>query len=193
MQSHHTTGSFRFEQLEQRRMLSGTYDEVLDLVGYDEVRVAALAVPGLDAGLATAGEQVPFRGSLEGTFTSTPIPGTPNALVLARGAGQATQLGQFSFDFPLTVNLATQTGGGIYTFTAANGDTVIAQVEAQSALLPNGLRRVAEIATITGGTGRFENASGGFVSERFLDRATGAVVGSFEGTISAVAGAVHQQ
>ena len=145
--------------------------------------LATLTVLAL-AAAASAGEQVPFNGSLEGSFTSTPIPGTPNALVAARGTGNATQLGNFSFDFPLTVNVMLQTGSGIYTFTAANGDTVFADVIAQSMLLPNGLRRVTETATITGGTGRFAGATGSFICERFLDRATGEVTGSFDGTIS---------
>jgi len=147
------------------------------------IALAALAIVGL-AGPATAGEQVPFRGIVEGSFTSTLIPGTPNALVVAIGTGQATLLGQFSFDFPLTVNLATQTGSGTYTLTAANGDTVVAEVIAKSSVLPNGLRLVEEIGTITGGTGRFANASGGFIGERTLDRATGDVIGFFDGTIS---------
>jgi hypothetical protein len=145
--------------------------------------LAVLAVLGL-AGPTTAGEQVPFRGVLEGSFTSTPIPGTPTALVVAGGTGQATQLGHFSFDFPLTVNLVLQAGTGTYTFTAANGDKVFADVVAQSSLLPNGLRRVVEIATITGGTGRFAGATGGFIGDRLLDRATGVVLGFFDGTIS---------
>jgi hypothetical protein len=136
------------------------------------------------AGPAAAGEQVPFRGVVEGSFTSTPIPGTISALVVATGTGKANQLRHFSFDFPLIVNLATQTGGGFYTFTAANGVRVFAEVVAESRLLPNGLRRVVEIGTITGGTGRFAGATGGYVSERFLDRATGEVIGFFEGTIS---------
>jgi hypothetical protein len=127
---------------------------------------------------------VPFRGTYEGSFTSTAIPGTPTALVVARGTGEATKLGHFRFDFPLAVNLATQTGSGAYTFTAPNGDEVYAAVIAQSGLLPNGLRHVAETGTITGGTGRFAGATGRFIGERLLDRATGEVVGSFDGTIS---------
>ena len=145
--------------------------------------LAFLALPGL-AGPVAAGDQVPFRGLLEGSFTSTPIPNTQNALVVARGFGEATLLGQFSFDFPLTVHLPSQTGSGIYTFTAANGDTVVAEVVAKSSLLPNGLRRVEEIGTITGGTGRFAGATGSFISERLLDRATGTVIGYFDGIIS---------
>jgi hypothetical protein len=146
--------------------------------------LAVLAVLGF-AGPVTAQQQVPFKGVLAGDFTSTPIPDTPNALVLARGTGTATQLGYFRFDFPLIVNVVTQTGAGNYTFTAANGDKVFASVVAQSSLLPNGLRRVVETGTITGGTGRFAGARGSFISERFLDRSTGKVIGSFNGTISA--------
>lgn len=146
--------------------------------------LAVVVVLGL-AGPVAAGEQVPFRGGYEGSFTSTPIPGTPNALVVAEGTGEATQLGRFSFDFPLIVNLPTQTGSGTYTFTAANGDMVFADVVAKSSLLPNGLRHVAEVAIITDGTGRFAGATGGFIGERLLDRATGEVIGYFDGTISA--------
>lgn len=145
--------------------------------------LVVLVVLGL-AGPVVAQQQVPFRGRYQGSFTSTPIPGTPTALVVARGIGQATHLGRFGFDFPLRVNLATQTGSGTYTFTAANGDRVFAAVVAQSRLLPNGLRHVAETGTITGGTGRFAGATGSFVGERLLDRATGKVIGYFNGTIS---------
>lgn len=135
------------------------------------------------AGFA-AGQQVPFHGTLVGTFTSTPIIGTSDALVHAMGTGQAAHLGQFSFDFPLTVNLISQTGSGIYTLTAANGDTVRAYVKAKSSLLPNGLRLVQEVAIINGGTGRFTNATGGYISERWLDRNSGDVIGYFDGTIT---------
>jgi len=41
-----------------------------------------------------------------------------------------------------------------------------------------------EIATITGGTGRFANATGGFVCERLYDNAAGTTIGYFDGTIS---------
>ena len=144
--------------------------------------LAVLAVLGL-AGPAAA-QQVPFGGTLRGSFTLTPIAGTTNALVVATGMGEATQLGRFQFHFPLTVN-AMQEGSGTYTFTAANGDRVFAVVAAKSELLPNGLRRVAESAIIKGGTGRFAGATGSYLSERFLKRTTGEVFGSFRGTIPA--------
>lgn len=145
--------------------------------------LAVVAILGLAASVA-AGEQVPFKGNYEGSFTQTPIPGTPTSLVVANGKGEATHLGHFSFDFPLTVNVVLQIGSGTYTFTAANGDEIFADVIAQSSLLPNGLRHVVEIGIITGGTGRFAGATGSFIGERLLDRATGDVVGFFDGTIS---------
>jgi hypothetical protein len=144
--------------------------------------VAVFALLGL-TGPVAAGEQVPFRGRLEGVFTVTPdVP--PFALVLAHGTGEATQLGEFTFVIPNYVNMVTNLGTGSFEFTAANGDTVIGELTAQSTILPNGLRHVVEIATITDGTGRFAGATGGFISERLLDRFTGTTVGYFSGTIS---------
>jgi hypothetical protein len=43
--------------------------------------------------------------------------------------------------------------------------------------------RLVETADITGGTGRFANASGSFTSARIFNMAAGTTTGSFEGTI----------
>jgi hypothetical protein len=40
-----------------------------------------------------------------------------------------------------------------------------------------------EILTITGGTGRFEGATGTVISTRVLDQVTGDTSGAFDGTI----------
>jgi hypothetical protein len=42
---------------------------------------------------------------------------------------------------------------------------------------------VVEIATITGGTGRFAGASGSFIGVLLVDLGTGLTAGSIEGTI----------
>jgi hypothetical protein len=47
-----------------------------------------------------------------------------------------------------------------------------------------GVLSITEIATITGGTGRFAGATGSFTIERVLTDATGVSSGSFNGTIS---------
>ena len=83
--------------------------------------------------------------------------------------------------FPHTVNFATRTGTGTYTFTAANGDTVTADFTGQATGGP--VVTIVEHGTVTGGTGRFEGASGSFVVERSFDPASGTTEGGFEGTL----------
>lgn len=144
--------------------------------------VMALAV-ATSVGPAAAADLVPFKGSLEATATVTPLE-PPVASVVIDGSGIATQLGRYTLHFPHLVNQATRVGTGTYTFTAANGDTLTADVTGQATLVAPGVLSVAETATITGGTGRFAGATGSFVVERTFFVATGLTTGSFAGTIS---------
>src|SRR5262249_55939730 len=80
--------------------------------------LVVLAVLGL-AGPAAAGEQVPFKGSLEGTVTRSDPP--PPIHVNATATGTATQLGLFSLEIPYVVT--PPIGHGFYDFVAANGDS----------------------------------------------------------------------
>jgi hypothetical protein len=105
--------------------------------------------------------------------------------------GQATQLGQFELLIEVVVDFGTRpvTGVGTLTFTAANGDTLVADATGFSALVAPGLVLITERAIIDpdGSTGRFAGATGTFTIERLADAATGvtgATAGSFEGTIS---------
>ena len=147
------------------------------------VMFAVLAVLGL-VSPAAAGKQVPFRGSLDGVVTHTPIDPVFDS-VLVDATGNATHLGQFSLDIPHVVNRADRTAIGSYEFTAANGDTVFAEFTglARPTAVP-GVLYIEETATITGGTGRFAGASGSFTVERLYDTIAGTTIGSFEGTIS---------
>jgi hypothetical protein len=144
--------------------------------------LAVVTVLGL-AGPAAAGEQVPFRGTLEGEVTRTPAP--PFVLVDVDATGNATQLGRFTLDIPHVVDIATRMAVGSYQFTAANGDTLYAEFAGQA--MPTdvpGVLYIEETATITGGTGRFAGATGSFVAERWYDTVAGTTSGSFNGTIS---------
>ena len=145
--------------------------------------LAVLVVLGL-AGPASAGEQLPFKGSFEGDVTVTPL-APPFRQVDVEAAGNATYLGQFTLDIPHVVNRATRTAIGTYEFTAANGDTVYAEFTgvATPTAIP-GVLYIEETATITGGTGRFAGATGIFSVERWYDMVAGTTIGSFEGTIS---------
>lgn len=156
------------------------------------VPTASLAIALLFslAGPVAAAEQVPFKGSLAGTVTVTPL-APPIASVLIEAAGNATHLGRFSLAIPHQVNQALRVGAGTYVFTAANGDTLMATFTGTATLLAPGVLSTAETGIITGGTGRFAGATGTFAAERMFFVATGVTTGSFEGTISSPGAARH--
>jgi hypothetical protein len=145
--------------------------------------LAALAVLGL-AGPVAAQKAVPFKGSLEGVFTTTSF-AFPFVSILGEWTGNATHLGRFTVENPQTVNVLTHRESGSFEFTAANGDTVTADESGQGFLTETpGVLSIVEHATITGGTGRFAGATGSFTVERLLDMVTNTTSGSFNGTIS---------
>jgi hypothetical protein len=145
--------------------------------------LAVLAVVGFFSSTA-AREGVPFKGCLSASYTVTVNP--PIGTFEGGGEGRATQLGRFTFEFPHTVNFGNTPplGIGIYTFTAANGDTVEADFTGFSTPLAPGYVLVEEEAVITGGTGRFAGATGEFSIVRLVDQVNGETIGCFEGTIS---------
>ena len=148
------------------------------------VALAVLGVLAL-AGRAAAGEPVPFKGSLGGDVTHTPVDARTD-FVVVEAAGTATQLGRFTLDVPHYVDRPTRTAAGYYEFTAANGDTVYAEFTGLAAPTATpGVLYIVETATITGGTGRFAGATGSFTSERVYDTVAGTTFGYFDGTISA--------
>ena len=83
----------------------------------------ALALALSLAGPAAAGESAPFKGTLEGVATITPL-GPTAVSVHIEGAGYATHLGRFTVEVPHLVNPQTRIATGSYVFTAANGDTL---------------------------------------------------------------------
>jgi hypothetical protein len=145
---------------------------------------AALLIVSL-AGPVSAGNQVPFRGSLAGTATITPL-GGPIVAVEIDATGTATYLGRFTLEAPHVVDQSTLTAVGTYTLTAANGDTITADLAGTARMVePPFVIAITETATVTGGTGRFAGATGSIQVERLFNRATGVTTGSFAGWISA--------
>jgi hypothetical protein len=146
--------------------------------------LAALAVLNF-VGPVAAGEQVPFNGTLEGSFTVIPVP-PPEINRQLDATGKASHFGKFTYDFPHSVDRSVMpaTGVGISTFTAANGDQVFALILGEATLFAPGVLLGVEEGTILGGTGRFEGATGSFVIERLIDTVNLTTIGTFEGTIS---------
>ena len=136
------------------------------------------------AGPVAAGEQVPFRGTLAGTATITPLT-PPIVAVEIDATGTATHIGRFTLEAPHTVNQATLTATGTYLLTAANGDTITADLAGTAVMVsPPNVIAITETATVTGGTGRFAGATGSILVERVFNRATGVTTGTLEGWIS---------
>ena len=136
------------------------------------------------AGPVSAGDQVPFRGTLEGTATITPLT-PPMVSVRIEATGSATYLGRFTLEAPHVVNQATLTAVGTYLITAANGDTITADLAGTATMVePPYVISITETATVTGGTGRFAGATGSIQVERIFNRATGVTTGTLSGWIS---------
>ncbi|HUE70757.1 MAG TPA: hypothetical protein VMP01_07685 [Pirellulaceae bacterium] len=152
--------------------------------------LAVLALLGL-SGSAMAGEPLPFIGSLEGLHVSRTPLDPPFVFDVFEITGTATQLGQFELVIEAVVDFGSRpvTGEGTMTFTAANGDTLVADHAGSSSLVAPGLVLITEHAIIDPerSTGRFAGATGEFTVKRLADAATGVTgvtAGSFEGTIS---------
>lgn len=151
--------------------------------------VFAMVTVSMALGMARpvlAGEHVPFKGRLDAVVTITPID-LPVVAVHIEGTGNATHVGRYTFEFDAVVDQATRTQAGPATIviTSANGDTITAEGSGgQATLIAPGVLSVVDPATITGGTGRFAEASGSFVIQRTFFVAMGVTTGSFAGTIS---------
>lgn len=136
---------------------------------------------------ATHGTATVIRGTLDASEVSTPFPAPPaiptRLETRLTGTGHASHLGRYTVVANFTVDLATAAGSGIITFTAANGDSFTASATGQAVFM-TGFVQITEIATITGGTGRFAHATGTLTIVRQYNPATGASSGTVDGTIN---------
>ena len=132
----------------------------------------------------SAGEQVPFKGqSTEQAISAVPTDDPNVVLVTTVGSGQATHLGNFTFVSPHLSGLLDFSINGQQIFTAANGDTLTANIAGQ--LHPENGKLVGTITgTIAGGTGRFDGATGFYSFSIVFDPATFISTGVIDGTIN---------
>jgi hypothetical protein len=131
--------------------------------------------------IASAATPVPFNGSGTGTFIDT----SPTT-VLITGTGHYDHLGFTTLRFPSTITGQAACGGFKATeqdtYTGANGDNVFLTVN--DTICPTSTPSAFQLNgsfTVTGGTGRFADASGsGTVSASVTF--TSATSGTFSGT-----------
>jgi len=107
---------------------------------------------------------VPFKGSWSGVTVSADPTNFPVVAIVAEGTGQLTHLGHYFMTSPHTTDVSTGETKGDQIFTAANGDQLAAFCKGVPVFDPGtGIVEGSLDCDITGGTGRFEGASGDYV------------------------------
>jgi len=104
---------------------------------------------------ARGGSELPFKGTYEGLETVGTVPSHHHL----DATGNATHLGRFTVVADWT--LAPTGNFGTSTWTAANGDEFSTSFTRRGVAVPPTIT-FTETHSITGGTGRFSNASGTF-------------------------------
>jgi hypothetical protein len=148
-------------------------------------KMAAMLLALALTGAAVADDKlVPFSGSLHAQESVT-FPGPGTLVADGTGEGIATHLGRFTLTWHFTVNTVAGSGTGPVHYIAANGDSIFTTALGQSEPTSTpGVFHIMEVQTVTGGTGRFANATGSFIVERLTDLNTGFTSGSFHGAIT---------
>jgi hypothetical protein len=148
--------------------------------------LAALTMLAL-ARPAMAGDQVPYKGAEAGAVTKGAFQ-FPFGHEITIAKGEATHIGRYTLAGDFVVDVRSGTATGVFTLTAANGDKLFLDMTGHS--VPADLTKTVANFTISGGTGRFEGATGSFTSLQQFDFAVSLpispnpYVAEIEGTIS---------
>lgn len=126
--------------------------------------ILTVSVICLVSPLTAAVQDRPFKGRIVVQFVATP---TANPFIfneVANASGNATHVGRFTKVTSDTFNVVTGEVTGSFTMTAANGDLLTGHY------VDYVIRGATTFSwnldsTITGGTGRYANATGTFVFE----------------------------
>lgn len=143
--------------------------------------VAAFAVSLASIVASAVAAETPFKGTVSAVETGTTV--FPTRFSDRVGTGNATYLGRYTEHIVETINIPTMSSTGTATFTAANGDALLATEVGQATRTSPTTLSIVEVYTITGGTGRFDDATGSFTLESNLDQTTGASTGTLSGAI----------
>lgn len=128
---------------------------------------------------------VPLKGSY--ATVSEVLSPPPFVQIRITGTGQSSHLGQGSFVALSTMDLTTPPPfniGGTSIFYAANGDEFFTSFTGTATPMGEGILEVEMTHEITGGTGRFTNATGNFTGYTVAGLANPNAHITYEGTIS---------
>ena len=136
---------------------------------------------------AIAGDEVPYKGKEVGAVTKEAFqfPFSQNSTV---AEGEATYIGHYTLTGNFVVDVRSGTATGVFTLIAANGDMLFLDMEGHT--VPTDLTKTVANFTVTGGTGRFEGATGSFTADNQFGFAVNLpvspnpYVAEIEGTIS---------
>jgi len=144
--------------------------------------VAAFAVSLAGGAVSAVAAETPFKGEVNAVETGTLV--FPTLSLNRTGTGTATYLGKYTQHVVMQIDVRFRTSTGTATFTAANGDTLFTSVVGQATPTSTpGVLTVVEVYTITGGTGRFADATGSFTLRSTVNQATGVSSGTFSGAV----------
>lgn len=135
---------------------------------------------------------VPFHATYTGTYQAAVVP--PNVIITATAEGHASHLGRSTANVSIAVSLARTdvpncpvpgtTEVYTATITAANGDTITLVGTGYGCQTSPTTVSVVDEITVTGGTGRFEGASGSLIGRTAVDQPSGTESFTLDGTLS---------
>ena len=143
--------------------------------------VAAFSVLLASVAVSAVAAETPFKGTVSAVETGQTV--FPIRTITREGTGTATYLGRYTEHVTAQINVLTMSLTGAATFAAANGDTLSASVVGQATRIGPTTLSIVEVYTITGGTGRFADATGTFTLESTVEQTTGVSSGTFSGAI----------
>jgi hypothetical protein len=122
----------------------------------------AIFIASISPGFVSAQHMVSFNGTWTGVTTAADLSGFPVVGVIAEGGGSFSHLGSSTMVSPHTTNVITGETLGDQIFTAANGDQLTAYCAGFPLPQADGTVVGTLQCTVTGGTGRFEGATGAY-------------------------------
>jgi len=123
---------------------------------------------------ALAGSQVPLKGGDVGGFGPGDHACSPGYDALdIDGVGHATQVGRYTYHADECFNGATLLFTGSFSITAANGDRITGTYSGEVPVIAFPLAVYEQDMIVTGGTGRFADASGQLHGRGVANLATG--------------------